>query len=273
LIVGCHQSLGNANRYDSSICIYYGGPEGYREDRRAQLPINACNSLTVADFNRDGILDIFATSYKDGRVRDLDSFIYWGAPGGVYSVTHRTRLFSHSASGCVAADFDGDGWVDLAVASHKTYGNHVGLSEVWWNGPEGFSEQRRTFLPTLGPHGMYAVDPGNIMDRGPEEFYTSAPFPMPAGATFGTIRWDSVEPPRTWVRAQVRTAASAEGLAAEPWRGPKGRGGWFANGDLPEIPLTGGAWAQYRLALGAANGANSPRVTAVTVEFRFTGSG
>jgi hypothetical protein len=115
---------------------------------------------------------------------------------------------------------------------------------------------------------MYAVDPGNIMDRSPEEFYTSTPFRMPAGAACGTIRWESTEPPKSWVRAQIRTAATPAGLEMAPWRGPKGIGGWFANGEEPEGPLIDGPWIQYRLALGSASGANSPRVTSVTVDFR-----
>ncbi len=273
LVIGGHQSLANGNPYDSCVTIYWGGPEGYREDRRTQLPIHGCNSLTIADFNRDGILDIFATSYKNGRVRDLDSFIYWGAPGGVYSVTNRKRLFSHSASGCLAGDFNGDGWVDLAVACHKTYGNHVGRSQVWWNGPEGFSEKRRTLLPTLGPHGMIAVDPGNILDRGPEEYYDSSPYPMPAGGAFDAIHWESAEPPKTWVRARIRTAASPEDLGNAPWSGPRGPGGWYANGERPEGAFIAGKWIQYRLALGSAAGANSPRVISVTVSFRPLAAG
>ncbi len=268
LIVGGHQFPGNANPYDSSVYIYWGGPDGYREDRRAQLPVHSCNSLSIADFNNDGILDIFATCYKNGRVRDLDSYIYWGAPGGVYSAANRTRLFSHSASGCVAADFNGDGWVDLAVACHKTYGNHVGFSQVWWNGPDGFSERNITQLPTLGPHGMYAVDPGNLMDRGAEEFYISEPFRIPDGNRFRSIHWESHDPPNTWVRAQVRTASCRDGLDSAPWRGVKDSRELFAKGENPAGEPILEDWIQYRLALGSANGANSPRVSSVTLEFR-----
>ena len=187
LIVGGHQCMSKKWKHESCIYVYWGGPDGFREDRRAQLPVHTCNSLAVADFNNDGILDIFGTCYNSGRERDLDSYIYWGMAGGNYSAANRTRLFCHSACGCTAADFNEDGWVDLAVANHKTHGNHAGHSFVWWNGPGGFSEQRVTKLSTNGPHGMLPIDPGNIMDRGPEEYYISSPYRLPVGARVTAI--------------------------------------------------------------------------------------
>jgi hypothetical protein len=267
LILGGHQCLSKTGKYDSYIYIYWGGPEGYREDRRAQLPAHACNSLTIADFNRDAILDIFGTSYNSGRDRDLDSYIYWGMPGGIYSAESRTRLFTHSASGCLAADFNEDGWIDLAVAHHKTYGNHVGYSHVWWNGPEGFSEQRVTKLPTVGPHGMLSVDPGNIMDRGPEEYYISSPYELPAGAEIERICWKAELQPKTWVKAQIRMAQTRKLLSDATWQGFAGENTWFENNQTIKNLPQRGQWIQYRLALGAINGGNSPRITCVEVEY------
>ena len=191
LIIGAHFSWSKQFTHDSYVYIYWGGPEGFREDRRAQLPVNSCNSLAVADFNNDKILDIFASSYHYGRKRDLDSYIYWGAAGGHYSAKNFKRLFTGSASGCQAADFNEDGWVDLAIANHRNYGNHNGFSQVWWNGPEGFSEQRITLLPTKGPHGMLSVDAGNVMDRGPEEYYVSSPYRLGEGSSVIRVRWEA----------------------------------------------------------------------------------
>ncbi|MSR64302.1 MAG: hypothetical protein EXS18_00790 [Verrucomicrobiae bacterium] len=267
LIVGGHGAYSKRWKWDSSLTIYWGGPEGFREDRRTQLPVHTCNSLTVADFNNDGVLDIFATCYNSGRERDLDSYIYWGKPGGMYSAHNRTRLFCHSASGCVAADFNEDGWVDLAVANHKTHGNHAGQSFVWWNGPDGFSEKRITTLPTNGPHGMLPVDPGNIMDRSAEEYYISSGYEIPTGVHVTTIRWEANIQKKTWVKGQVRFAPTRGALSQARWQGPNAGAMWFENGQPAGCLDPSGRWIQYRLALGAINGGNSPRVRSVQVEF------
>ena len=51
---------------------------------------------------------------------------------------------------------------------------------------------------------------GNLLDRGPEEYYVSAPHRLPGPARLTGIRWEAVTPSRTWVKAQLRCAASAE---------------------------------------------------------------
>jgi hypothetical protein len=267
LIVGGHLVMGKNAKYESYIYIYWGGPEGYREERRAQLPAHTANALTIADFNRDGILDIFATSYNSGRERDIDAYLYWGQPGGRYSAENRLQLPAHSSCGAMAIDFDEDGWTDLAIANHKTYGDHVGYSYVMWNGPEGFSPKRTTKLPTMGPHGMMSVDPGNIVDRGPEEFYISSAHELPEGERAARIGWEAELQPKTWVKAQLRFADSREELEQAVWQGPGGAAeAWFENGQSAADVRQAGRWVQYRLALGAVNGGNSPRVTEVWVE-------
>ncbi|RAV19617.1 FG-GAP repeat domain-containing protein [Paenibacillus contaminans] len=267
LVVGGHLVMGKNAKYESYIYIYWGGPDGYREERRAQLPAHTANALTIADFNRDGILDIFATSYNSGRERDIDAYLYWGQPGGHYSAENRLQLPAHSSCGTMAIDFNEDGWVDLAIANHKTYGDHVGYSYVMWNGPEGFSPKKMTKLPTMGPHGMMSVDPGNIVDRGPEEFYMSSAHELPEGERAASIGWEAELQPKTWVKAQLRFADSREELEQAAWQGPDGTAeAWFENGQSAADVRQAGRWVQYRLALGAVNGGNSPRVTEVWVE-------
>jgi hypothetical protein len=255
---------------DSFVHIYWNGPDGLREDRKTLLPCFAANSIAIADFNNDGNLDLFVNSYQmSWKKRDTESFLYWNRGGRGFSSQDFTRLFTHSASGDLAADFNEDGWVDLAVASHKKYGDHSAMSQVWWNGPDGFEEKNITWLPTNGPHGMQTPGPGNIMDRGPEEFYTSAEYEFEAGTKASRITWDAELPPKTWVHAQVRFAKTKAALATAQWQGPDGANTWFAKGaeiDNTIQPQNGG-WMQYRLALGATNSGSSPRIRKVTVQF------
>jgi FG-GAP-like repeat len=267
LVLGSYHATYKQNANDSYVTLYWGGPDGFSEQRRMQLPAHAGNTLAIADFNNNGILDLFVGNYRADQVRDLDSYIYWGQPGGGFSQYDRTRLFAHSPSGCIVADFNEDGWMDIALANHKEYGNHITNSQVWWNGPEGFNEKNVTLLPTIGPHGMIAVDPGNIADRGPEEHYTSNAHRLPANAKIDQIAWEVELGPKTWVRAQLRCAKNKEELDSTPWHGPEGEGSWYENGHhTPALPQPG-TWVQYRLALGATNGGSSPRVTAVNVMY------
>jgi len=242
--------------HDTFACIYWNGPDGLREDRKTMLPTFGANSMSIADFNNDGLLDLFVSSYHNGRERDIDSYIYWQRPGRGFSAYDRTRLFTHSASGSLAADFNEDGWVDLAVANHKVWGDHHGYSAAWWNGPRGFSEERQTHLPTTGPHGITAIEPGNLLDRGPEEYYESVPHELPTGARVTGIAWEADTPPKTWVKAQLRVADSCGGLTSAPWQG------WYENGASLDLH---GRWVQYRLALGAINAVTTPRVRQVDV--------
>ncbi|MEF3306079.1 VCBS repeat-containing protein [Paenibacillus sp. GYB003] len=267
LVIGGFKGPDAGDPYGTFVYIYWGGPEGYSNDRRTQLPAHFAADLAIADFNRDGILDIFVACYHETRTRDLDSYIYWGEPGGVYSAEKRTRLFSHSAAGALAADFNEDGYIDLAVANHKTFGNHPGLSFVWWNGPEGFSEQRVTKLPTFGPHGITHSDIGNVMDRGPEEYYESRAIELPEGSSLTGISWAADVPDKTWVKAQLRAAASEEQLRAQAWKGTDGEGDWFEGESGWPADRFSGRWVQYRLALGAINSGGTPRVREVSLVY------
>ena len=268
LIIGGHITSQDGP-HDSFAYIYWNGPEGLREDRRTLLPASAVNSMAVADFNNDGLLDLFICSYHNGRERDIDSYLYWNRAGRGFSAADRTRLFTHSASGCVAADFNGNGWTDLAVANHKVEGDHIGHSTVWWNGPEGFSAERITRLPTSGPHGMTAVSPHSIADRGPEEFYLSTPYKLPNGARVTGIEWEAETPPRTWVKTQLRFGGTEEDLEGADWQGPDAGPTWFERPQAVGALNHSGPWVQYRLALGAHNACGTPRVTAVDVHFEL----
>ena len=256
LLIGCHTitprygELPPHNPHHSFLTIYWNGPEGLSEHRKTVLRADACDSIAVADFNNDGWLDIFVGNYHGGKDRDINSFIYWSREGQ-FRELDRECLYCHSVSGAIAADFNQDGYVDLAVANHKVDGDHLGWSAVWWNGPEGFNPHHVTKLPTCGPHGMTAVEPGNQLDRSPSEFYFSEPLKCAEAKRVLSARVTADIPPKTWVKVTVRSAATKEALEQAEWHEPT------------DYRMAGAGFLQYRLELGATLSLRSPRVTAV----------
>jgi len=262
LILSGHMSTGKSEqgKYESYITIYWGGPDGYKEHRKTQLPAYCANSVCVGDFNGNGLLDIYASSYNNGRSRDLLSYVYYNRPGRGFSLLDYQPLFNHSGSGCVAGDFDGNGYADVAVACHKENGNHPSTSFIFWGGPDGLSDANKTSLPTIGPHGMAPVDAGNLMDRGPEEYYVSEVIPIPAGISKTEARWQGTIPDSCWVRIQFRSGSDRVSLSETAWSD------WYGEGanDFNAAPQD--CLLQYRLALGARCSCGTPRITSVVID-------
>ena len=112
-----------------------------------------------------------------------------------------------------------------------------------------------TKLPTCGPHGMSAIEPGNLLTRGPEEYYYSEPYRTDRDLTVKGAEVVADCPPKTWVKLLVRTAATREALSRAEWREPAG------------VKVAKGGLLQYRLELGATLSLSTPRVTKVSIGF------
>jgi len=240
--------------HGSFVNVYWNGPDGISESRKCILRADAASNMCVGDFNGDGWLDIFSGSYQSEVDRDVNSFIYWNR-NGRFGGMDRQDLVTHSVSGCIAADFNEDGRVDLAVANHKVFGDHTGDSEVWWNGAEGFLPSRTTKLPTCGPHGMSAIEPGNLLTRGPEEYYYSEPYHADRDIVVKGSEVVADCPPKTWVKLLARSASTRDALEKAEWREAAG------------LKVRKGGYLQYRLELGATLSLSTPRVTKVEIQF------
>ncbi|MGB9590685.1 MAG: FG-GAP repeat domain-containing protein, partial [Candidatus Hydrothermia bacterium] len=114
--------------------IYWGGPLGFSEANKTLLPTLGCHGTTVADLNRDGYLDIvFANTYASWGYDSVDSYIYWGGPGG-YSVRSRKSLDTHGAYGVTVGDLNKDGYLDLVFPQREAE-----KSAIFYGSPMGFS--------------------------------------------------------------------------------------------------------------------------------------
>ena len=260
LVFGTRVSQHKNKDHEGNVAIFWGGPEGYSGYNCCTLPSYQSNNITIADFTGDGWLDIFASSYFNGKERDINSFIYWNDKGN-FSFTNRKRLFAHSSSAAWACDFNEDGYVDICLTHHRAYGNHNAESAIWWNGPEGFKEDNRTWLPTIGPHDMVPNDCGDIMNRAPEETYTT-PVAMVDDLHF--VGWTAEMPVKTWVNCQIRTADTEEDLEKAPFIGCDGSENTrFACCEGIPTELIQGKYLQIKLFIGAVNSGNTPRITEI----------
>ena len=261
LVLAGHQSVKYSIPNErGKIVIYWGGPDGYQEFRKTELPAPCTNALTIQDFNGDGLLDIYGTAYNNGRTRDIDSFMYFQSPDGMFHAKNFKNIFNHSGCGCMAGDFNGDGYIDLAVASHKAYGAHVCSSYIFWGGPDGIDENRYTELPGRGPHGLCSMAIGNIMDRSESEYYYSEAYLTPENTKGVQVSWQATNGQKTWVKMQIRTADQENELESAPWSEEIANGATLADFELK-------AFVQYRMELGATCGCGTPRVSEITVDF------
>lgn len=139
------------------LFIYYGGADGYvsAAGRRVALEMDGyAQEHLVADFNRDQWLDIAVTSRTLDCVR-----ILWGGPQG-YDTKRDQRLKISGPVGVDAADFNGDGWLDLVAGSYDDpVSGHrdMGLI-IFWGGSDGYRHSDAQWLPGFSPLGRTVAD-------------------------------------------------------------------------------------------------------------------
>ena len=73
------------------IFLYWGGKDGFRENRRTDLPAESSCGIQVLDLNRDGYLEIVVHNHIVNGRHDFGAYIYWGGAQG-YSIDRRTQL-------------------------------------------------------------------------------------------------------------------------------------------------------------------------------------
>ena len=256
LIVGGYADP-TTRSFDVGLFIFWGSEEGFTPWNAQWLPGMGQLAPVVADFDRDGFLDLFAPSYHGTGVREsIPSYLFWGSRDGLRP-ENKTRLVCDSASDAMAGDFDQDGLLDLAVVCHTRHGDHRIDSKVFYNDGNRFTAPRTVGLPSLGAHTIYLTDLGHIYDRSWRQTYESSLFRWTGGRSGGRLTATAEMPALSRLSFRIRSGADPSGLEKKPWR--PGTGDRF--------PLeSGDRVLQYQAVFESENGDSYPILDRVSIE-------
>ncbi|UCF71014.1 MAG: T9SS type A sorting domain-containing protein [candidate division WOR-3 bacterium] len=135
---------------ENLIRIFWGTANGPDPDEFTDLPINSWNETCyVADFNKDGYLDI-AVGHYDGA----NGAVFWGGSTG-FAANNYTLLPGGGRHNFEVADFDKNGWLDL-LFTQQLYLNSL----IYWGDVSGFDPNNVTALRNPGwhTHGCSVAD-------------------------------------------------------------------------------------------------------------------
>ena len=126
--------------------IFRGGPGGPNSNDYIDVFKKSTSfiyNIYVADFNRDGWLDILMVAYSGNdkpETLNNSTFIHFGSPEG-FSDENTQLLPTYSMGFAQLADIDNDGWLDII------YGDKRGYIGIYKGGPEGYSTDRLIKIP------------------------------------------------------------------------------------------------------------------------------
>lgn len=129
--------------YDVASAVFWGGPRGFAPYVRSELQSFGAADVNTGDLNGDGRSDILIVNQYSGKVDGrVNSAIFWGNPHHHYSPALMTNLPTAGAYDTTAADFNQDGFPDIAIAN-----SYVSSSYIYWGSKDGYSTAKRQELP------------------------------------------------------------------------------------------------------------------------------
>ena len=261
-------TMGHYTGLKDTLHVFYGSKQGYHAENSQKL-LDGYSPLgsAAADFNRDGNLDVLVSAYSSPNARVLPAQLFWGN-GKTLDLDHPANLPAEGSGGVMPSDLNRDGWVDLFLACHRNDIGHKVDSLIYWNSPQGFTIDRVSRLPGLGPHGTTRANFINGYTGEPEHAYVSPPLDM-HGRTAQRLHWKAEVPPPSKLKFQLRQAATKEQLEQAPWMGPDGENTYFEQSGQPLSPTaTAERWCQYRAIFISPYGCRSPQLSEVRLDLK-----
>jgi len=150
---------GHGQSEKENTYIYLNNGKDIDARSRIELPGGGSRGGVIADFNKDGLNDLAVVNERDSHVPRVPTWVYYGTENG-FSPFHRAELPAAEGTSIAAGDFNGDGWLDLAVGC-QYWGededeNGPRRSFIYWNSPKGFSSSNRLDIAFNGS-GAVAV--------------------------------------------------------------------------------------------------------------------
>jgi hypothetical protein len=142
----------------SGTNIFWGSEKGFdTENRRTILKKPFKNHCNVADFNKDGYLDVVLGGWDPwlgpDKGKPAEIAIYYGSETGIGPGKYISIESPGGSEGVVIADYNKDSWLDIAVTSPKE-----DKVRVFWNSANGFSSENQQKLYGAYPIGIEAAD-------------------------------------------------------------------------------------------------------------------
>ena len=223
----------DGGNYNVPTYVYYGSPAGYSVDDRDEIITTGTRSVSIADLDADGYLDLVLTSFYSDNSYERPSFIYWGTRFG-FTADRRSTIPTVGATGSIIADLDGDGQLDITFSQHRSNNGEQDTS-VWFAGgerPHGENGIHR--LPAHNAEFGWSWEEGNVWDRSNRYVYRSSIWDAESPTIGGRLTWDADVPEHTRLKFQVRSAATRQGVEQAPWLGPDGaEDSWFDSSGQP----------------------------------------
>ncbi|MCA9412523.1 MAG: VCBS repeat-containing protein [Candidatus Omnitrophica bacterium] len=254
--------------------VFYGNKDARFSKENSEVLDVKAKTTNIGDVDGDGWLDILCPYYKGGGRRSWFSSILLGGPEG-FDEDRRIELPTDGGAGGLISDFNFDGYTDVFFWCHRrdgstdevgVFGDHFTNSFLYFNGPAGFNVENREEIPSQGVHYDTGTDIGNIRDRSYRFDYISSAHNC-GGKSPASISWVGQTPGLTSLKFQIRTADSEDGLKDAKWHGPGGVGTYFTDSGTPLDFEEAPEWIQYRAILDTENGAASPILSSVEIDF------
>ena len=142
--------------FDFDSTIYWGSAAGW--NTTTSLPTSGGAAVSLADLDGDGDDDVVFSCSRSGSDREVDSWIYYN-DAGTFSALNRQGLPTLQAKVHQVADFDFDGYPDIAFANWRDNNSHLVDSYIYWGAPTGYDPTDRLELPTRGAASVKAAGP------------------------------------------------------------------------------------------------------------------